>query len=164
MTTQMNVQPMDEQNFLKRNALLCLILAGYFIFDIFYTQLDEALLDYSLLKNSLLFIGVVISIAMVVILVKTCKSANRITKDTSYYGNFQDEYLNFINIKGYKYAFNFTSVYFLIVYILTDFDGTWISDITMEISIQEFCKLSMGFIFISYALPVLYMLKGADDE
>ena len=164
MTAQMNVQPIDEQNFLKRNALLCLILAGYFIFDIFYTQLGEVLIDYPLLKNSLLFIGAVLFISMVVILFKTCKSANRVAKNTSYFGNFHDEYLNFMNIKGYKYAFNFTSVYFLIVYILADFDGTWISGITTVISIQDFCKLSMGFIFISYALPVLYMLKGADGE
>jgi hypothetical protein len=161
MTIQVNVQPIDEQNFLKRNALLCLLLGLFFSSDLIYTVFQQQISAVPLLKYSLMLFGFFIFIAMLVMLVRTMDSANKITKETFYYGNFQDEYLNYINAKGYKYAFNFALFYLLSTYYIT---SVWGNDLASIINISELSKFSAGIVFISYALPVLYMLNGTDDE
>jgi len=164
MTAQVNVLPIDEQNYLKRNALLCLVLGVLFSFSFFYILFEQDISSMPILENSLLFVGAVIFISMMVICFKTINSANRVKKDTFYCGNFQDEYLNHVNLKGYKYVFNFVCFYFITIFICTGPTISEAIDFLPLISIRDFCLLTMGLIFISYALPVLYMLKGGDDE
>jgi hypothetical protein len=164
MSAKLTVQPIDEQNYLKHNALLCLVLGVLFSFSFFYIIFEQGISSMPILENSLLFIGAVISISMMVICIKTIKSANKVKNDTFYYGNFKDEYLNHINLKGYKYVFNFVCFYFFTIFICMGPTISEAIDFLPLISIRDFCLLTMGLIFISYALPVLYMLNGTDDE
>ncbi len=164
MSAQMNVKPIDEQNYLKGNALLSLVLGVLFSFSFFYMLFEESISTSPVLEGGLLFVGSIIFIAAMVICFKTVNSANRVKKDTFYCGNFQDEYLNHVNLKGYKYVFNFVSFYFITIFICTGPTSSEAIDFLPLISIRDFCMLTMGLVFISYALPVLYLLKDAEDE
>jgi len=164
MTTQLDVKPMDEQSYLMRNALLGVILGAWFLGESLHGYFEQYLQSHSMISLAVSILGGVIFISMMVILIKVMKSANKVQKKTFYYGNFEDEYLNYVNAKGYKYAFNFILIFFFVVYFLSGLDGTVASEVALSISIREFCQLTVGLIFISYALPVLYLLKGADDE
>jgi hypothetical protein len=164
MTKQVNVKPMDEQSYLMRNALLSVILGTSFVGESIYSHFEQYLQSHSLINAGVSIIGGGIFIGMIVMLIKTLNSANKVLKKTFYYGNFEDEYLNYINAKGYKYACNFILFFCFVIYILSDFNGTVASELMLSTSTREFCQLTVGLIFISYALPVLYLLKGADDE
>jgi hypothetical protein len=164
MTAQMNVKPIDEQNYLKRNALGGLLVGGLWSSEII-TNFITLTLESS--PVSFVFFGVVsfaLLIALIFSFFKALSSANKVTKDTIWCGNFQDEYLNHVNLKGYKYAFNSVLFILLLVYALVGFEGTAIGDALLSIELQDFCKLIMSTIFFSYGFVVLYLLKGADDE
>ncbi|MBU2894104.1 hypothetical protein KO495_12350 [Colwellia sp. D2M02] len=164
MSTQMNVRPIDEQNFLKRNALLGLLVGTLFSGEVLYIFLEQILMCNSVIMGILRFSGLVIFILMIVALFKTLNSANRVKKDAFWYGNLQDEYLNYVNLKGYKYVFNFSSFILFLFYVLAGFEGTVISNALLSLELRDFCKLIMSTIFFSYALPVLYLLRGIEDE
>ncbi|MCJ8292995.1 MAG: hypothetical protein MJK15_01190 [Colwellia sp.] len=164
MTTQVNVKPIDEQNHLKRNALLYLVLGIIFSFSFLYNFFEQTISAEPTLERTLLFAGFVLFIVMIFVCFKVMKSANNIKKETFYCGNFQDEYLNYVNMKGYKYSFNFACFYLITIYIVTELYRNSTSDFTAVIDISNFCVVTMGLIFISYSIPVLYLLKGADDE
>ncbi len=160
MSAQMNVQPADEQNYLKRNALLNLILGFFFIGGTSYHYISDFILSSSLFMALSGLLALSTLIGMIVLLTKTISSSKKIQKKMFYYGSFNDEYLNYVNGKGYKYVFNFITFYFLVVWL-----GTGISESLLgALTIRQFCELTIGLVFISYAVPVLYLLKGADDE
>jgi hypothetical protein len=164
MTISINVQPIDEQNFLKRNALLSLSLGFFFSIDMMSILLTPTFKQYSWLELAATIVGTVLAITLVVMSFKTLFIARKISQDTFYCGNFQDEYLNHVNAKGYKYGFNFVALFLLSVYYISGFSHMWIDEVSLLINTREFAKFTAGLVFISYAIPVLYMLNSDDAD
>jgi hypothetical protein len=164
MSAQMNVKPIDEQNYLQKHASLCLFFGVLSSFNFIYILFSEQIRSVPFLHESLLFIGALGFITMMVITFKTAIATKKVKKNTYYYGNFQDEYLNHVNAKGYKYVFNFMCFYLITIWLITSVTSTLENDVLSFISISNFSMFTMGLVFLSYALPVLYMLKGVDDE
>lgn len=154
MTRQVNVKPIDEQNYLKDNTLIKLLFGGLFTFDVIFTFFELATWASLLLGTA--FFAIIIGIFFYGFKVFT----NKVKKETSNYDIFQDEYLNHINMKGYKYAFNFAFMSLNVILAVTVFSG----DLLAVFSTKDFCQLALGLICISYSLPVLYMLKDTEDE
>ena len=164
MITQLNVQPMDEENYLKYFALFSLVIGTIFISGVLESFISQYFFNESVVTTSLNIIRVFLYISMVVIIFRMSAPANRVLKKTLYWGNFQDEYLNYISAKGYNYAFNFVFLYLVVAYLFIDLFGEFPESISLVQDLQGFCELSAGLMLICYALVVLYLLKGADDE
>jgi hypothetical protein len=165
MPVAINVKPIDEQNFLKRNALGSLFAGFYFFGGFFYSIMQPYIENNGVSLWPFALVAIAIIIVLFTSLIKTLSSGRKVSNDTLYCGNFQDEYLNYINAKGYKYAANFTGLSLFFVYVLiTPFEETFLGTAVLSITIREFLDLTIGVLIFSYALPVLYMLKGADDE
>jgi len=164
MITQLNVQPMDEENYLKCFALFSLAIGTIFISGVIESFILQYFSNESVVAISLNFIRVCLYISMAIIIFKMSAPANRVLKKTLYWGNFQDEYLNFISAKGYNYAFNFIFFYLVISYFLIELFWTFPENVSVVEGLTGFCELSVGLMLICYALVVLYLLKGDDDE
>jgi len=154
MTTQVNVKPIHEQNYLKDNALIKLLFGGVFTIDGIVTFFELA--TWASLVLAYAAFAMLIGALFYVFKVFT----NKVRKETSKYDNFQDEYLNHINMKGYKYAFNSAFMSLNVILAVTVFSG----DLLAVFSPKDFCQLVLGLVCISYSLPVLYMLKDTEDE
>ncbi len=164
MSVQMNVKPIDEQNYLKNNALLGLFTGMLFSGDIisrfFYNNNESD----GFFSSGLLIAGIIVAILMMYSLFQVAQYSCKIKKRTFYYGNFKDEYLNHINSIGYKYAFNIICCYLLFVFFSTEYPKSNEAQISYVMTVKDFCLLTIGIVFLSYSTPVLYMLKGVDDE
>jgi uncharacterized membrane protein len=115
MSVAINVKPADEQNYLKNHALLCLSLATFLIVNFVYLLFAEQVSGKSILDGSVIYLACLIIgfITLMVMTFKTAIATTKIKKSTYYYGNFQDEYLNHVNAKGYKYVFIFMCFYLI---------------------------------------------------
>jgi hypothetical protein len=164
MPAAIHVKPMDEQNYLQKHALLCLFFGVLSSFNFIYILFSEQIRSVPFLHESLLFIGVLGFITMVVITFKTAIATKKVKNSTYYYGNFQDEYLNHVNAKGYKYVFNFMCFYLITLWLVTFSMQISANELLLSISFSQFIMVTFGLMFISYSVPVLYLLKGADDE
>ncbi len=166
MSASINVKPIDEQNYLKNHALLCLSWATFIIFNFVYFIFAEQVSGESILDGSGVYLGFLIVgfITLMVMTFKTAIATTKVKKSTYYYGNFQDEYLNHVNAKGYKYVFNFMCFYLIALWLVTSGMEITANELFSSISLSEFIMVTFGLMFISYAVPVLYMLKGGDDE
>jgi len=143
--------PINEQLFLKRNALVCIVLGIFFLTDFIYNYFNS-----SIEIEFLNFILFIVSIGFIVMFLM---SANKIGKNVFLFGNFKDEYLNHIHNTGYKYSFSFISL-FLVVLTIT---SSLFPKLFSTLPVHEFSKLSAGLMFISYSLPILFLLRGEDE-
>jgi protein-S-isoprenylcysteine O-methyltransferase Ste14 len=155
MTTNTQSIVVNEEDCLYQNALLGLLLAALFTFqylDMFIESLPEI--------NTWLYVlfGIVyIAIWFMIIrtLIKVITSGKNISKDAYWFSVYEDEYFNYINNKGYKYAFNVLLAYLTIISIFgTDF---------APISIESFCKFGLILGFLTYSSTVIFLLKGKDE-
>ncbi|RHW76272.1 hypothetical protein [Colwellia sp. RSH04] len=156
----MSTLPVNEETFLKRNAFLSLILGIYFTYGWVYIAIEPNFIIYAWLKPLCVVIGAIVMTFLIGSFFKALKSMEGINKTTVFYGNFEDEYLNFVASQGVRYAFSFVWIYLMVIYLAYPY----FEDFFSGISIQLFAKYSMGLIFISYALPVLYLLQRSNDE
>ena len=106
MNTQTVSSATNEQVFLQRNALLSFVLGVIFTAELFEELFASAIANNYWLDMSLTGMAIVTFMTVIVLLVKTVKSVGGISKSAFWYGEFQDEYVNFLNLKGYKWAFN----------------------------------------------------------
>ena len=143
--------PINEQIYLKRNALVCIVLGALFIADSIYNHFNSSMeleyLTFTLFITSIIFIFLFLL------------SLIKIGKSVFLLGNFEDEYLNHIHNTGYKYAFSLISIFLVVVAVTSNI----FPKLTENLLVREFSKFSAGLMFISYSLPILYLLRG-DDE
>lgn len=143
--------PINEQTYLKRNALACVVLGALYIADAIYNHLTSSVglkyLTFGLFVASIIFIALVL------------QSLSKVSKRVFLFSNFEDEYLNHIHNTGYKYAFSLIATFLVLVSITTNI----FPHLSEWLLVREFSKFSAGLMFISYSLPILYLLR-ADDE
>ena len=159
MTDLTTSQPHNEQTFLKRNALLCTLLGMLLIFEALDIFANSNIAHGPLLDAFLIIGALALLVTLVVMLFKTLGTSYKISRQAYWFGNFQDEYINHINAMGYKYAFNTVCGALILCYGATR--AEWLDTASSDIGLL--CKMGLGIVFLSYSLPVLYLLRG-DDE
>lgn len=93
-------------------------------------------------------------------LVKVSKSARLLSRSSYWFGYLEDEFLEHINNKGYKYGF--ITLLTFTVFITFCFDG-FLSDFEgLTVSIMSSLCASIGC--FAYGITVLSYLKASDDE
>ncbi len=143
--------PVNEQVYLKRNALVCFVLGILFIADALYNNFTSSV--------GLKYLTFMFFIAALIFIVMFLLSLIKMTKSAWLFGNFEDEYLNHIHNTGYKYAFSFMSFFLVVVSVTVNLFPYLIEGML----VREFSKFSAGLMFMSYSLPIIYLLRG-DDE
>lgn len=152
--------PASEQDYLRSNAILALILGLVFTLDLWSLALSEV--SASEWLTNILIIGVaILFFLMLVYLVKASKGAFTFNRKAFWLGTFNDEYLNHINLKGYKYAFNITCGLLIALMLMADFNV--FEGLPNEVTLKQIFKSIIGLVFWGYAIPVLYMLRGEDE-
>ncbi|NQZ20593.1 MAG: hypothetical protein HRT53_00930 [Colwellia sp.] len=151
----------NEHLYLKSNALFSFALGFVFTFDVIDQAFSSIIENNHWVDILLTGMGVIVLLVLVVQLVKTLHAMEGLSKAAFWYGDFQDEYVNFINLKGYKWAFTMAISVLLIFCIFDD-----LADVAFSsISISDFSEFIVGLIFIAYSLPVIYSLyKDSENE
>ncbi|WP_199609779.1 hypothetical protein [Flocculibacter collagenilyticus] len=150
--------PDIETNYLKNNALNMFFLSIFFIVSAAWPFIDRQAIPgaiYILMSLGLL----AIIITALTFGLKSIKGLSKEHKQAFWYGQFSDEYLNFVNLQGYKYAFNIAISALLI---------TWLTAIlgfslTFQINTLLMVHALLAIIFLSYSLRVLYLLRAEDE-
>lgn len=158
MTNQAVASTIYEQSFLKRNSMLSFIVGLFFSIEPIYRITSPVLEQHLWLKNFILLTGIGLFIAVVVVFVKTLPSIKRANKKAFWFGEFSDEYLNYVNKKGYKYSF-FSTVYFLIFYKYID---KHLMHFFNNLPADDLATLAIAVALIGYGLPVITELRGED--
>jgi hypothetical protein len=151
----------NEYLFLKNNALLGFSLGVWFTSDVIGQVLSSFIGNNRWVDVSLMGVGIVVTLLFVVQLVKTINTMGGLSKAAFWYNDFQDEYINYINLKGYKWAFNIGLGVLFVFHIFDDHTNVTFN----SISISDFSLFIVGVVSIAYSLPVAYWLcKESDDE
>lgn len=153
MTTAPLSNAEQELKYIKKNAYLCFTLAVCFF--------AKGAGDLITFDNAFLNVigGLTIvsaTVAMLYFLVSSLSNIPSANKKSFWTGEFEDEYINQINLIGYKWAF-IASCIALTPFMLFDISRHY------EISTKDFATLAMSMVFFGYALPVLYGLRQ-DNE
>lgn len=143
--------PINEQIYLKRNALVCIVLGVLFVAD--------SICNHFKLSVELEYFTFILLVASIIFIFLFILSLIKVGKSIFLFGNFEDEYFSHIHNTGYKYAFSLISI-FLVVVAVTSNIFPWLTE---GLLVREFSKFCAGLMFIGYSLPILYLLRG-DDE
>lgn len=153
MTTAPLSNAEQELKYIKKNAYLCFTLAVCFFAkgagDLI--NFDNAFLN---VIGGLTIVSA--TVAMLYFLVSSLSNLPNTAKKSFWTGVFEDEYVNQLNLKGYKWAF-VTSCITLFPFMLFDVSRHY------EITTKDFATIVMSALFFGYALPVLYGLRQ-DNE
>ena len=160
MTNKTESTTISEHHFLKGNALLSLAIGLMFIAEMIEILFEPFINEHAWLDVSLTVFAFIVAIIVLIQIVKTLSVAGGLSKSTFWFGDFNDEYFNHLNLKGYKWAFNILCFILLFLYIFDDLTIIYFDSVT----ITDFAKFMIGFLFISYSLPVLYLLHKEDSN
>jgi hypothetical protein len=152
--------PQSEPLFLSRNGWLSISVVTLLMFKPLISFSEGIKLMGFSLSNLIDSFALINFIFLIVMLVKVFKSARLLSGSSYWFGYLEDEFLEHINNKGYKYGFItliiFTSfITFGYDAFLSDFEGLTVS------IIGSFC-VSIGC--FTYGITVLSYLKASDDE
>lgn len=152
--------PQIEQMYLSRNSWLTIILGTLLVFDLLILSTKGINLGGYPLSNILEGFAFLNLIFLVVMLVKTIKYASLLSSSSFIFGYLEDEFLEHINNKGYKYGF--FSLLIFSSFIAFGFDAflSGFEGLTVKI-IASSCA-SVGC--FTYGITILYYLKASDDE
>jgi len=124
-----------------------------------YKLLEPFIIRYDWLYITLILLSIILGVFIVFTFFKIMNSIESLDRYTVWYNCFNDEYFNYINHKGYKYSFN-TSCFFLMFFSIF---GHHFQSFLVTLSLSDFAEFTLGLSFISYSLPVLFLLRGEDE-
>ena len=159
MKTQTISTAVNEQIFLKRNSLLGVFAGLMFISSPIYKLLEPIITEHDWLNLVLALLSLILGMLIFFTFFSTIKSMENVGRYTIWTGNFNDEYFNHINNKGYKYSFVTSCI------LLLDFSvfGRHLQNFLGGLFLSEFSDFMLGVIFLSYSLPILFLLRGEDE-
>jgi hypothetical protein len=147
-----------EHKFLHSKAMTSLFLASSIFFGSIY---ERSLITEFPESVDWIIIGLMLVsyFCLLILLVKDFILANRMSYKALWSGAFDDEYLEHINRKGYKYGY-VTSVSLLAVFYIFD------SEISLAswISFRELLPLILFTAMGSYGAAIICHMHGAIDE
>jgi|GEM_PF-2783170 len=160
MTHTKIATPATEQKYLQSNAILSVALGIYFTAGIWEWFLGD-LAQGPVISGIVTFGALAVLIVALVYLSKASNGALSFNKKAFWLGRYEDEFLSHINHKGYQYAFNITAALLLVAIFL----DPWVAlfELTVSYTPQALAKFLIGALFLSYAIPVLCMLRGEDE-
>ena len=149
----------NEFRFLNNSAMLSLVLGIFFLMqcaeEILIERADAATFMIIIFNGmTLLFL-----VILCVMLYKIVSMDKKVTNEHKWFGNYEDEFLNYTNLKGYKYAFN-TTIAFLAIGMLAG--GVWTEE-AAQLELWLYCKIVAAMSFISYALPIIKDLHSESE-
>ncbi|TQV71024.1 hypothetical protein FLL45_22110 [Aliikangiella marina] len=159
MSPNNSPNPHTEQDYLLSSAVLSLSI-GFILTLNFWSWLLADVSTNSTITTIVQFAVFALFIVTLVYLSRTSRGAFTFNRRAFWLGQFSDEFLNHINRKGYQYAFNVTC-FVLILLMLSDFGG--FAEAMAGVSASTLAKSILGVMFISYALPVLFLLRAEDE-
>ena len=150
-------QAETEQQYLKHNAMLMLMIGITFLLDASYRLFfggrlgDWFVVLFGLLAMLVLAVGVV----------SMAKSLRYSRRAMFWTNRFNDEWLAHLNMKGYRYAGHSLMALLFITFLLNRFGGIdqWLA----SLDLASFSTLLLSVGAIAYSLPVLLGLRGADE-
>lgn len=152
-------QPEIEQNFLTRNALLSIALGCVFFFDVAYELLAQSSWSDSWMSKVLGAFMTIAFLVMLAMMLKVISTSGKLKKQGFWYGAYQDEFMSFVNKKGYQYSHNFMYLVFISALVING----WLPDMSNLISVDQYTKFGIAALAFSYGLPVIYLLKKESD-
>jgi hypothetical protein len=152
MTNDIKSTVVKEEKDLYNNAITSLLVAAMFIFD-YLDKFQEPLIKmYTLIY---VLYGIAFIAIFILLIRNLIKAATRMSKKNFWVDNYEDEYFNYINNKGYKYLCCTLLIYLTIFSIFgKNFES---------IPIDSFCKFGAALGFFTYGLTVILLLKSKDD-
>jgi hypothetical protein len=165
MQTQTELTPAIEQRYLTFIAMLSTIFGLFLISDSIYTLIESISPGSTWLKIIVGAFVLILFITMGISLFKTLKFQGEVSRKTLWYGKFIDEYISYVNMKGYQYSWNIMSILMPILLILASLNerGEYLPEFLNSIPILEFIKLNLAILMLTYGLPILYMLRKEQD-
>lgn len=145
-----------EFKFLKGSGFLTLAIGLFFITDSVRVILFEFNDFPGFAENVFHVSEAVFLLATLFVLFKNINVFNSVPGKTSWLGRFDDEFLNYINMRGYQYAFNLA----IITLFIGMFAGEIWPEATANINLHIFCKTVFAISLIGYSIPVLRDLYG----
>ncbi|MBT1064460.1 hypothetical protein KJY73_12800 [Bowmanella sp. Y26] len=148
----------QENLLLKKNAILCLVLGLFFAID----STNEVWAWELSGGWALLYLPVVLLFFyMIYLLFSVSKFSRGAAKRAFWTGGFDDEYAEFLNVRGYKFGFG---IGFIGLITLSLFADLMLTDgIPALMSVALWAQFLAALMLIGYALPVLYGL-AKDNE
>jgi hypothetical protein len=149
----MEIKQYDEQTCLRMSAAgslhIGLALMSFALFDLLSDGFNVGAAIFAFVFMSLLLRGLYFSVSVAMFGPKPSSKG--------YWSSlFQDEYLNYLNMKGYKWAFMTISGLLFILY----FGGEKLSSgLLQEISIKNLAMFQIGVVWIAYSTPILFELR-----
>lgn len=153
MTTAPLSNAEQELKYIKKNAYLSLALAICFFLKGVGSVVTFEIHALNLIGG---FAILATTIVMLYFLVSSLSNLPNTAKKSFWTGVFEDEYVNQLNLKGYKWAF-VTSCITLFPFMLFDVSRHY------EITTKDFATIVMSALFFGYSLPVLHGLRQ-DNE
>jgi len=147
--------PQIEHLYLRKNAFSMVFIGLFFLTQLIYDLVSTAQPSTDL-KIGFGLASVFSLIGLLVNWFTVSKLARKVRK-AYWYGNFDDEYFNFLNHKAYKYGFNSTGLAAFIFYFGSELVPE--SLLTMDNSF----RVLLSIIFLSYGAPLLFWLRGNDE-
>ena len=149
--------PQIEHLYLRKNAFVMVFIGLFFLTQLIYDLVSTAqpATDF---KIGFGLASVFCLIGLLVNSITVSKLAHKVKK-AYWYGNFDDEYFNFLNHKAYKYGFNSAGLVAFIFY----FGPSLVPEniLTMDNSF----RLLISIMFFGYGVPLLFWLRadGKDE-
>ncbi len=145
-----------ELRFLKSSALLSAVLGTLFIVDSVPLMLFQYQELPNVLRSTVHVMQILFILGLVYLLIKNISAINGVPSRTTWLSQFDDEFLNHTNMKGYQYAFNLAIA---ALFIGTLGGEIWV-DYTDHIPIHVFSEFVLGIAMAGYSIPVLRALLG----
>jgi len=154
METKELTTPQAEHLFLKRNALLVVILSLFYVFMAVYELLSSV--DNLALRVGFWIVSLFIIVDLIWILIRVSSLASKV-KSAFWFGNYEDEFFNHLNHKAYKYSFNMAIIASFLLMMLSDnsFTTPWLDENTALIIFSTLC--------LSYGVPLLFWLRKGNE-
>ncbi len=158
MNNQLVATPINEQIFLKKNALLSILVGLIFLLEPVWLILTPLISEHSQLEIISSIIRLTLVLTMLIVFVKTSASVRKAGKNAFWYSNFNDEYLNYVNNKAFKYSFYITAGFIGFYAYL----GKHFITLFNDMPVSDFALFILGLSFIGYGLPIIVNLRGED--
>ncbi|MFY8299790.1 hypothetical protein AAEU28_13570 [Pseudoalteromonas sp. SS15] len=150
-----------ELQYITWHAYLALVMGL-----LFFSASLESFLDFQASKSLTFVYGIAkfgLSVYFIYFMYKVITTMSSIKRRNFWTASFEDEYLNHLNLLGFKWSFH--SVIFALSPFLFSNISSFISESfpADSISAKTLATLVIGVMFICYALPVLYGLNKSDE-
>lgn len=152
--------PIAEQQHLETNAWLCILLGIVFALQSAQDVINSLLANLSYASIAFDMIFVLLLITLVVLTVKTAVFSKNMHWRSVWHQYYEDEFLNHINLSGYKWAFNVTLLFLFASFLA--FDSKLVASELYNIG--HFTQLSIGVAGLCYGLRIFTLVKGSDNE